>query len=83
MRVLIYEWNAYMQSDVEEVLKRMGSVFETISCEIGKETGIVDEYFIRNFGKILRTGNFDAVFSLNYWNSVAITCDQEHVPYIA
>lgn len=83
MRVLIYEWNAYMQSDVEEVLKRMGIVFETFSCEIGKETGIVDEYFIRNFGKILRTGNFDAVFSLNYWNSVAITCDQEHVPYIS
>ncbi len=83
MRVLLYEWNAYMQSDLEEVLQRMKIVYETFSCEIGKETGIVDDYFIRNFGRILREGNFDAVLSLNYWSSVAITCEKEHVPYIA
>lgn len=83
MRVLLYEWNAYMQSDLEEVLKRMKIDYEIFSCEIGKETGIVDDYFIRHFGKVLREGNFDAVFSLNYWSSVAIACDKECVPYMA
>lgn len=79
----MYEWNAYMQSDLEEVFKRMKIVCEIFSCEIGKDPGIVDDYFVRHFGKVLREGNFDVVFSLNYWNSVAIACDKEHVPYIA
>lgn len=83
MRVLLYEWNAYMQSDVEEVLRRMKIAYEIFSCEIGKEMGIVDDYFIRHFGKVLHDGNFDVVLSLNYWNSVAIACDKENVPYIA
>lgn len=83
MRVLLYEWNAYMQSDLEDVFRRMKIDYETFSCEIGKETSIVDDYFIRNFGKVLREGNFDVVMSLNYWKSVALACDTEQVPYIA
>lgn len=83
MKVLLYEWNAYMQSDLEDVFRRMKIEFETFSCELGKETSVVDEYFIRNFGKVLREGNFDVVMSLNYWKSVAIVCDAEEVPYIA
>lgn len=83
MKVLLYEWNAYMQSDLEDVFRRMGIEFETFSCELGKETSVVDDYFIRNFGRVLREGNFDVVMSLNYWKSVAIVCDDEQVPYIA
>lgn len=83
MKLLLYEWNAYMQSDLLDVFERMKIDYETFSCEIGTETGIVDDYFIRNFGKVLHEGNFDVVMSLNYWNSVAIACDKERVPYIA
>lgn len=83
MKLLLYEWNAYMQSDLKEVLTRMKIEYETFSCEIGTEVSIVDDYFIRNFGRILHEGNFDVVMSLNYWNSVAIACDTEQVPYIA
>lgn len=83
VKLLLYEWNAYMQTDLELVLKKMNIEFETFSCELGKEVSVVDNYFIRNFGKVLHEGDFDGVMSLNYWKSVAIACDQEHVPYIA
>lgn len=83
MRILLYEWNAYMQSDLEEVLRKMKIEYETFSCELGKEVAVVDEYFIRNFGKILGEGNFTAVMSLNYWKSVAVACYEQRVPYIA
>ena len=83
MKLLLYEWNAYMQSDLELVLKKMKIEFETFSCELGNEPGRTDEYFIRNFGKVLREGDFDAVMSMNFWKSVAIACDTAHVPYIA
>lgn len=81
--MLLYEWNAYMQSDLEEVLRKMKIDYETFSCELGKEVSVVDEYFIRNFRKILREGNFDVVMSLNYWKSVAVPCYEENIPYIA
>lgn len=83
MKLLLYEWNAYMQSDLKEVLTRMKIQYETFSCEIGKELSIVDDYFIRNFRKIIREGNFDVVMSMNYWTSVAMACDKEKIPYIA
>ncbi len=83
MKVLLYEWNAYMQSDLEDVFQRMNIIYETFSCQLGNEVSVVDEYFIRNFGKVLREGNFDVVMSLNYWKSVAIASDEAQVPYIA
>ncbi len=83
MKLLLYEWNAYMQKDVESVLKKMKIEFETISCELGSEVAVIDDYFIRNLKKILRGGNFDAVMSLNFWSSVAVTCHEEKIPYIA
>lgn len=83
MKVLLYEWNAYMQSDLKDVFRRMNIAFETFSCQLGNEVSVVDQYFIRNFGKVLREGNFDVVMSLNYWKSVAIASDEAQVPYIA
>lgn len=83
MKLLLYEWNAYMQGDLEVVLHGMGVEYETFSCEMGRDVGVEDEYFIRNFGRVLREGSFDAVMSLNFWNSVAIVCQQERTPYIA
>lgn len=83
MRVLLYEWNAYMQSDLKDVFRRMNIVYETFSCQLGNEVSVVDEYFIRNFGRVLREGNFDVVVSLNYWKSVAIASEEAQVPYIA
>lgn len=83
MKLLLYEWNAYMQSDLREVLKRMGIMCETFSCQMDGDVDVADEYVIRNFGKILHEGNFDVVMSFNYWKSIALACDKEHVPYIA
>lgn len=84
MKVLLYEWSAYMQSDLEEVLRRMGITCETFSCQVeGEDVSIEDEYVIRNFSKILHEGHFDVAMSFNFWNSIALACDKEHVPYIA
>lgn len=84
MKVLLYEWNAYMQSDLEEVLKRMGFICETFSCQMdGEDVCVEDPYVIRNFRKILHEGHFDVAMSFNYWTSIAVACDKEHIPYIA
>lgn len=83
MKLLLYEWSAYMQSDLKEVLKRMGITCETFSCQMDGDVDVKDEYVIRNFGKLLHEGHFDAVMSFNYWKAIALACDQERVPYLA
>lgn len=84
MRLLMYEWTAYMQEDLKAVLNKLGIEFEGFSYQFEMEEGLYsDDYFLRNFGRILREGTFDAVISLNYWPLVAECCHRENRPYIA
>ncbi len=83
MKVLVYEWAAFMQEDLESALSNMNIEYETFSYEFEELNVVKDPYFAKHFGEILRAGNFDAVISMNYWTCVALACYEHCVPYIS
>lgn len=81
MKLLLCEWAAYMQEDLRLCLKKMQIEFREIGyCFVDLEN---DDYFDRNFRRIIGEEHYDAVMSMNYFPVIAKVCHEKKVPYIA
>lgn len=81
MKILFFEWNAYMQKDVELCLKKMHIDYRVISYNF--KTVEHDDYFSSHFPGRLLEGNYDAVFSMNFIPFVADICFKYNIRYIS
>lgn len=81
MRFMCFQWMAFSQDDLQDALHNRGIEFDTFSY---KFDGIYeDPYLYRNFKSIMKSGNYDAVISWNFWPILADVCKDICVPYIA
>ena len=82
-RLLLYEWNSYMRQDTQEALKKLGIPFDVYTYNdyraLKEENPEVDQAV----SELLATGNYDAVFSLNYRTVIARCAHRAGVPYIS
>lgn len=81
MKLLIYKWNGYGYSELPNIFRACGISYDTI--EYYEDTSPAHEDFSSIFVKKLRDGNFDAVFSFNFFTAVALYCYKENVPYLS
>lgn len=83
MKILICEWTAYMQTDLEECLHQYG--IETVEYGYRINNFEEDAYFQRRFRRILvdEKDRIDAVMSMNYMAPLAVLCAEIGKPYIA
>lgn len=81
MKLLIYEWNGYGYTEIKNVLQENGIVVDSIRY-LMKDANY-DAHFPAIFLPKLHNGNYDAVFSFDYFPDVARCCYQENVPYIS
>lgn len=82
MKLLFFQWSAFMQNDVEHILSRMDEI--SLTC-VSYEFKNLDEddYFLSRFPAELLKDNYDAVFSLNFFPLVSDLCNKYHIPYIS
>ena len=82
MRLLIFEWAAgtFTYPDIIESFAANGITYKTVSYQFDGSKD--DEFFESRFAKELE-GNFDAVFSVNYFPLVAKCCNKKGVNYIS
>ena len=79
MRILFYQWNAFMQKDMELCLKEMGIDYHVYSSPFkGDSDKLYDE-----FSKEIKKGNYDAVFSFNFNSVVSICANDAGIPYLS
>ena len=83
MRLMLYEWDAFMQTDMEDVLRRMNIDYRVFWYPFIPKLTDEDAYFEKHFCEALAAGEYDAVFSFNFKSVVAKCCDRMHVPYMA
>ncbi|MDO5572636.1 MAG: DUF3880 domain-containing protein [bacterium] len=81
MKLLICEWNAYMQDDFEATLKKHHIPFRGVSYCF--ESVYEDEYFEAKFPRFIHEDVYDAVVTFNYFPLVAKVCHRENIMYIA
>lgn len=81
MKVLFFEWNAFMQKGIQSAMKRLGikyDVYRYIFTDWDK-----DDAFVDKFEKEVRNGGYDTVFSVNFSPLIADVCNSCEVHYIS
>lgn len=81
MHILLYERNAYNQSDFTNALKEAGIKISTFQYKFDDKNR--DDAFLSSFIKLLKDTTFDTVFSINYYPLLAEGCYQTNTKYIS
>lgn len=81
MRILLYEWESYLQQDVKDVLNSMGVQVEYLFWKFQNKN--VDEKFLFWFENNVNLSQYDALFSINYWPLLSEVSQKNEIPYIA
>lgn len=81
LHLLIYEWSAYMQNDLEHVLDRIGISYDRFSYVFFNRYH--DDYLQELLLDRFEESHYDAVFSMNYWPALADICHIAGIPYVA
>ncbi len=81
MKVLYYTWSSFFERDVREIFHKSGVEYDLISWKF--EDKNIDDKFVDYIEKNIEVGNYDAVFSINYWPLLSVICQKNSIPYIA
>lgn len=81
MRLLIYEWRAYLDYDILEICGDEGIDYESFTWRFTDKNR--DDKFVDWFGKTIGENHFDAVLSINYWPLLSHVCQLRGMKYIA
>lgn len=81
MKVLFWQWNAFMQMGMENALKKLNIEYRVFYYQLRDWEH--DTAFIGKLERELEQETFDAVLSVNYCPLVSVVCQNHSVSYIA
>lgn len=82
MKIVFVNWDCFCAEDVCVALHSLGhEVYVTQLSD--KAKGTEDEVFIESLKKIIKENHSELVFSMNYYGSISIACEEMHCPYIS
>lgn len=84
MKILFYQWNAFMQKGIENALKRMRIEYDVFFYQFADgDSWEKDETFVHKFSESLNQCGYDAVLSVNYVPLISNICEEKAIPYIS
>lgn len=81
MRILFWQWNAFMQKGMEKAMKRLNVEYDVLYHQ--PKDWERDEVFEKKIKEELAKGLYDKVLSVNYCPIVSKACQNQNVTYIA
>lgn len=81
MKLLIYQWNSYLQYDICEICKEKELFFKLFDWEFQNKN--YDEAFLDWFVETIDKSEYDAVLSVNYYPVISQACMKKNMKYIA
>lgn len=81
MKLLFFQWNAFMQRGIERAMKTLDIAYDVFHY-IFKDWDQDDE-FMETFTQVLKKGGYDTVFSVNFAPLIAVVCNEYHIQYVA
>ena len=82
MKLLFFQWSAFLQKDIEAVLRHREDIELTCASYDFKDLDS-DPYFASHFAPILTAKPYDAVFSVNFFPVLSDLCEVHRIPYIS
>ncbi len=82
MNIVFVNWDCFCAEDTCEALTNLGhQVYVTQLTEKAKEE--IDEEFVLTLQKIIKENHSELVFSMNYYPTISIVCQEMHCPYMS
>lgn len=81
MKLLIFEWGAYTQPDINACFDQCNITYRIVSYHFSNKNE--DPFFSHRFPKFLAEDAYDAVFSVNYFPLVAQCCYEHNIKYLS
>lgn len=81
MKLLIYEWSAFLEHDIFEICQEEGLDYESFSWKFTDKN--TDNAFEKWFHKAIDSNRFTALLSINYWPMLSRVCQSRGLKYIA
>lgn len=81
MNILIFDFGSYTYTDIIEAFNNLGIRTKTVTYCFNDKNN--DEFFQHRFSNVLSDGDFDAVFSVNFFPLVAKCCHEKNIKYIS
>lgn len=81
MKLLVYQWNSYLQYDIYAICKEKNISFEIFEWKFKSKNW--DEKFVNWFVSTIDKNEYDAVLSVNYYPVISEVCMKVDMKYIA
>lgn len=81
MKLLIYEWSAFLEQDIFEICRDERLDYESFSWKFTDKNR--DDAFEEWFCKTIDGDRFSALLSINYWPMLSTVCQSRGLKYIA
>lgn len=81
MKLLFFQWNAFMQRGIENAMKRLKITYAPFYYVF--QDWDKDDVFVDKFARHLKSGGYDTVFSVNFSPLIAQVCDALRIRYIS
>lgn len=81
MKILLYEWESYLQTDIKQVFGRLGIQTAIFRWKFADKNR--DEKFKHYFYEQIDTRDVDCIFSVNYWPLISEVAYKKNIKYIA
>ncbi|MBO4899351.1 MAG: glycosyltransferase [Lachnospiraceae bacterium] len=82
MKVILIDWNAYGNKNIEDLFGARGYDVRKTSFD-GHAKGAEKEKAVKDLRECLESFSPDYVFSYHYFPDVSNACEEAHVPYIS
>lgn len=81
MKLLIYEWDAFLEPDILEICGGEGIGYTTFSWKFADKNR--DDAFEEWFYRTVDCRSYTALLSINYWPMLSAVCQKRGLKYIA
>lgn len=81
MNILYYTWNEYCNLDIRQCFEALGYEYTVFDYELKNK--LQDEPFSLTFMQVLEEGNYDCIFSFNYFPIIATVAKKRRIKYIS
>ena len=83
MKLFVYNWTFITKYDLYNAFKEQGIIFDIFSSNASPRVAEQREQFQENLKKALEGKNYDAIFSVNFFDDLAIAANERGILYIS
>lgn len=83
MRILFMEWNSLCQRDMGEEFARRGWIVDYYAFPRDRENTRLNKELAERLIRTIAGGNYDFVFSFNYFPVISLACNSCQVKYVS